>query len=140
MRRSRGYGRGGFVAVIVLASGCAEELGPESMPTTRVTGVVREGTSPVGGGWIEFFPVDGTVGNLRTAPIRTDGSFTADRVAVGENRICLAQTPVDPRLGRMFTVFSSTIRRQIPAGPSTTLEIDLYEEAIRQQKVRAPAD
>lgn len=121
------------LALVWLAPGCREELGPVQFPTTRVTGVVREGGRPVGGGWVEFLPVDGTVGNLRSAPIRRDGSFEADRVAVGTNQVGLVAAPVDSLLAQRFHPMRSPIRRAIPAGPSTTLTIDLIEEAIHHQ-------
>src|SRR5207253_905083 len=73
----------------LLVTGCSEELGPVPMRVSRVRGVVREGSRPVSGGWIEFFPVDGTIGNLRSARLRADGSFDADGVAVGVNLIRL---------------------------------------------------
>jgi hypothetical protein len=117
------------LALVWLAPGCREELGPVQFPTTRVTGVVREGERPVGGGWVEFLPVDGTVGNLRSAPIRRDGSFEADRVAVGTYQVGLVAAPVGSLLAQRF----HPIRRAIPAGTSTTLTIDLIEEAIHQQ-------
>jgi hypothetical protein len=121
------------LALMGLAPGCREELGPVRFPTTRVTGVVREGERPVGGGWIEFLPVDGTVGNLRSAPLRPDGSFEADRVAVGTNQVGLVAAPVGSLLAQRFHPMRSPIRRAIPAGPSTTLTIDLIEEAVHHQ-------
>ncbi len=61
----------------LLAPGCSEELGPERFPTTRVAGIVVEGGRPVAGGWIEVIPTDGTVGNIRSARIGTDGSSSS---------------------------------------------------------------
>src|SRR5215212_6208285 len=72
-----------------LGLGCGEELGPEPMPTARVAGRVRIGDRPVRGGWVEFMPVEGTVGRLRSAPLGPDGRFADDRVAVGTNAIRL---------------------------------------------------
>jgi len=61
--------------VFAVFAGCAEELGPPRRATTRVTGSVHEGRSPVSGGWIEFLPAGSTVGNMRSAPSTdTDGS------------------------------------------------------------------
>src|SRR5512135_3128672 len=135
MARVRRYWKPWFagLASVWLALGCREELGPVRFPTTRVTGVVREGERPVGGGWIEFLPVDGTIGNLRSAPLRRDGSFEADRVAVGTNQVGLVAPPVGSLLAQRFHSMRSPIRRAIPAGPSTTLTIDLIEEAIHHQ-------
>jgi hypothetical protein len=120
---------------LALAVGCREELGPVSFPTTRVRGVIRQGGRPVGGGWIEFVPLGETVGNFRSAPIARDGTFEATGVAVGTNLIGLVDVSIDPRPGghRLFLTQKSPIRRAIPPGPETTLEIDLVEEMIRQQ-------
>src|SRR5438132_13339166 len=82
-----------FVGLGLLSAGCAEELGPVPLRVARVQGVVRERGRPVSGGWIEFVPVDGTVGNLRSARLHQDGSFEADRVAVGTNLIRLVNAP-----------------------------------------------
>ena len=140
MRRPLGCGRGGLAALVVLASGCAEELGPERKPTATVSGVVRAGGRPVGGGWIEFQPVGETVGDLCSAPLRPDGTFTAEAVAVGQNRIGLVHIATDPRLARSFHPMNTPIERLIRPGRSRTLELDLYEEAARRHEVRPPLD
>jgi hypothetical protein len=121
-----------IVCVPLGISGCSEELGPEPMPVTRVNGSVTEAGRPLSHGWIEFFPLDGTVGNLRSARIRTDGSFEADGVAVGQNLIRL----VDAGIRKDFAIFSkfqSPIRRLIPAQPGEPVRIELVDEAIRFQ-------
>jgi hypothetical protein len=120
------------------SSGCLEELGPERMPVTRVTGAVREGSHPVSGGWIEFFPVDGTVGNLRSARLRADGSFAADHVAVGLNLIRLVNVPLSsPAAKQIFGAYTSPIRRILPAQPIEPLLIDVVDESILLQNSRA---
>ena len=83
-----------LIWVSLAAGGCTEELGPENLPVARVSGVVREGDRPVGGGWIEFIPVDETVGNLCSAKLGVDGSFNAKSVAVGVNLIRLVNAPL----------------------------------------------
>ena len=121
----------------LLAPGCSEELGPERFPTTRVAGIVVEGGRPVAGGWIEFIPTDGTVGDIRSARIGRDGSFQADRVAIGENVIRLVNAPINmPGGEKLFGQFSSPIRRKIPLEPDGRLAIDLLEEAVRYQATR----
>ncbi len=117
-------------------AGCREELGPEQFRTTSVSGVVRDGGRPVTGGWIEFQPVEGTVGNLRSAPIGPDGSFVADRVAVGTVAIGVVGAPLGGLPAEVFRELAHPIRRKIPAGPSAPLEIDLLEEAIRYRKAK----
>ncbi len=138
MMWARRCGNGGFAVVVGLAAGCGEEVGPERMRTTRVSGVVRVGDRPVGGGWIEFIPIDGTVGNMRTAPLEPDGSFVATRVAVGTNIVGLAHAPIALPGGRLFETFHSPIRRDIPAGPSTHLSLDLLAEFFRERNAGGP--
>jgi len=105
------------------------------MPVTRVKGSVTEGGRPLSHGWIEFFPLDGTVGNLRSARIRTDGSFEADGVAVGQNLIRLVNTGIRTDFA-IFSTFQSPIRRLIPAQPGEPVRIELVDEAIRFQSSR----
>ncbi len=121
----------------LLAPGCSEELGPERFPTTRVAGVVVEGGRPVAGGWIEFIPTEGTVGNIRSARIGRDGSFQADRVAIGENVIRLVNAPITiPGGAARFGQFSTPVRRRISPEPDGPLTIDLLEEAVRYRATR----
>jgi hypothetical protein len=154
-----------IVGAALLAGGCAEELGPVAMPVTRVRGVVKAGQRPVAGGWIEFVPADGTVGMLRSAPVRADGTFDTDGVAVGTNAIRLVDSPIASaadvplfaRLGwasiartdggrpgtkapaLLFIPFASPIRRVIGAGDTAPLTIDVVEEALQFQKDRRRA-
>ncbi len=121
----------------LLAPGCSEELGPERFPTTRVAGFVVEGGRPVGGGWIEFIPSRGTVGNMRSARIGRDGSFQTDRVAIGENVIRLVNAPIKtPGGAALFGKFNTPVRRRIPREPDGPLTIDLLDEAVRYQATR----
>ncbi len=117
---------------VALAAGCAEELGPERMETTRVTGVVLEGGRPVGKGWIEFIPFQGTVGRMRSAPLAPDGTFVADGVAVGVNRIGIAGAPIQvPGGRRRFDPLGSKIIRAIAKNPPGPITIDLLDEYAR---------
>jgi len=140
MRPTRPYWNVPRAALCVaLLAGCREELGPVKYPTTRVTGQVREGGRPVAGGWIEFFPVDGTVGDLRSAPIAADGRFEASGVAVGRNAIDVVHAPIRwPEVRRLLSRQGKPIRRNLPPGTATTLTIDLLEEAIRLEKETNP--
>lgn len=119
-----------------VAVGCTEELGPEQMPVARVSGVVREGKQAVAGGWIEFIPVDGTVGNLCSAKINAHGSFDARRVSIGVNLIRLVNAPLSTPGTAIFGAFQSPIRREIVAAPSEPLSIDIVEELIRYRSSR----
>jgi hypothetical protein len=110
-------------------AGCSEELGPETMPVAHVTGVILEGRRPVSGGWIEFMPHDGTIGNLRSARIHADGTFDTDGVAVGSNVIRLVNAPLASKAARdVFGAYTSPIRRTILARPTEPLVIDLALE------------
>jgi hypothetical protein len=127
---------GVLVAVVgLLLAGCSEELGPEAMPTARVEGVVRVAGEPVRAGWVEFPPVEGTVGNLRSARIGPEGRFAVDGVAVGEvavGFVNLTTPPIRSASGpvnlSMFNGGQSPIRRRIRAG-TNNLVLDLAEEA-----------
>ena len=75
--------------------------------------------------------MDGTVGKLRSARIRSDGSFEADRVAVGINLIRLANAPLGSvGAERLFGSYHSPIRRTIPDSSTEPLVIDVVDEAI----------
>ena len=122
----------GVIAALTLIAfpGCGEELGPEAMPTARVSGTVRVGRTPVGGGWIEFLPVDGTIGLLESARLGPDGAFVAGRVPVGRVGIRLVHPPFPLPCGRNFErVF--LIRREIPDTPMRPFDIELIQEAER---------
>ncbi len=122
---------------LCVTQGCSDELGPGHFPTTRVTGRVVEGKQPVGGGWIEFIPCEGTVGIMRSARIGKDGSFQADGVAIGENLIRLVNSPIAiPGGAILFANYSSPIRRKIPPHLEGPMTIDLMEEVLRYQAVR----
>ena len=136
---TRGRRLGGFAALALVAFGCGEELGPEVMPTARVTGRVHVGGRPIGSGWVEFQPVDGTVGRLRSARLRPDGTFEADRVAVGDNVIRIADPPAEVGPGGVrayspvvqpFTRLP-ILRRTVGASGTTAIEIDLQAEYLR---------
>jgi hypothetical protein len=102
------------------------------MPVTHVKGIVTEGSRRVSGGWIEFFPVDGTIGNLRSARIGPDGTFETDRVPVGLNLIRLVNVPLSSTAARkVFGAYTSPIRRTIPAQPGEPLVIDIVAESLR---------
>jgi hypothetical protein len=125
------------VALVLAAAGCHDVLGPIRLETTRVTGVVVEGGRPVRGGWVEFAPIDGTVGNMRSAPIGPDGRFRADRVPVGVNRVGIVGAPVAiPNWRRYFDPLNSTIQRRTTPG-SCEVTIDLLEELARARAARA---
>ena len=115
----------------LLLPGCRDALGPERMPVATVDGRVTEKGRPVSKGWIEFVPVDGTVGRLRSARLRRDGTFHATSVPVGLNLIRLVDADIDPRARRVFGAFNSPIRRRISEHPDKSIEIDIIDEAVK---------
>jgi hypothetical protein len=117
-------------ALALAAGGCGNELGPERMPTTRVVGRVHIRGEPVGPGWIEFNPVDGTIGLLRVAPIAPDGTFVANRVALGRNAIQVAHARNLPPAFRDFGRIA-LVRREVSETPATRIDIDLQDELLR---------
>jgi hypothetical protein len=121
-------------------AGCSEELGRDPLVTTRVTGTVRVGSRPLTGGWVEFFPFDGAVGTLRSAPIRRDGRFELDGVAVGTNSIAIVGASVEPRYRWRFNALQTPMRRVIPGGPPVVLDIDLAVEYVRWDLAAVAAD
>ncbi|MEO6808020.1 MAG: hypothetical protein ABI353_02780 [Isosphaeraceae bacterium] len=120
----------------LLAMGCAEEFGPEPMPTTPVAGQVRLRGRPVDAGWIEFLPTEGTIGTLRSAPITSDGRFQTDQVPLGVVAIRIVGArpgPTgDPALDRFLHAVrqSYVIRRDTRRDPDA-LVIDLDVEQVR---------
>lgn len=115
--------------------GCGEELGPVRRETNWVRGRVLERGEPLGGGWIEFLPVEGTVGNLRSAPIGKDGRFVADGVAVGVNLVGFVGAPIQiPGGRRFFDSLGTPVRRRISGGGAVDLTIDLYDEFLRRNQ------
>jgi hypothetical protein len=135
MRSARTYWSNLLVTLLAVVAGCREELGPVQFPTTRVSGRIVEYGQPVAGGWIEFVPIDGTVGDRRAAPLTADGRFEVSGVAVGRNVIGLVNAPIRmPGGQKLFATQGSPIRRDIPRGDATTLTIDLLTEALRHDK------
>lgn len=123
------------------AIGCGEELGPERFESGRVEGTIRLGGRPIPSGWVEFFPIDGTRGNLRSAPIRADGSFAASGVPAGRVAVRLVDAygpPIPTSLGPVrfstFGSFQTPIRAMVPAGTTTCLDIELAAEAERYRR------
>jgi hypothetical protein len=127
------------ITLVASASGCTDSIrGPEPMPVASVRGVVTEGGRPVGGGWIEFVPVEGTIGNLRTARLRADGSFSTDGVPVGVNLVRVVHARVEnPAIAQFFSASFSPIRRVVPAREGSPLAIELLEECVRYESLYA---
>ena len=122
-------------------AGCSEELGSAPMPTTRVTGFIHEGQRPIRSGWVEFLPIDGTVGLTRSAPIRPDGTFSAEGVPVGEVVVGINGADIRVRDGRrIFDSLGSPIRRRVAAKSSALLDIDVFQEYAEYQAILQKRD
>ncbi len=126
--------------------GCTSELGPESFPASRAEGTVRIAGTPVSSGWLEFVPAEGTMGNLRSAPIHRDGSYGVDGVPRGRVVIRLVGVygpPIPTSLGPVerssFRSFLSPIRRVIDGDATSHLDLDLALEAEAYQRHRLEA-
>jgi hypothetical protein len=84
---------------------------------------------PVGRGWVEFHPVEGTTGIFRVTPLNPDGSFDTDGVPVGTVGVRLAHTAIPPNSPyRGFERYALIVRKV--RGPSR-LVVDLDEELKR---------
>lgn len=116
--------------------GCGEELGPEVIPHTAASGVVLVSGRPVDGGWVEFMPVDGTLGDITSARVRPDGTFRLDRAPVGEVSIRLVDVPLGSTGAGWIFRNNSPIRRvtQSPPGPPMTIEV--VEELMRYRQLK----
>lgn len=122
------------LATLQSLSGCARIFGPEAMPVASASGVVTEGRHRVGGGWIEFFPVEGTIGKRRSARLNADGSFHATGVPVGVNQVRIVNARIEsPVVARLMSDFASPIRRIISRDDRQVISIDLLEETVRFQ-------
>jgi hypothetical protein len=119
-------------AAALCSIGCGDVLGPEKMPVAAVDGKVSQRGKPLTRGWIEFVPVDGTVGRMRSARLNSDGTFHATKVPVGLNLIRLVNIDIDAfRIRRTLGAFSSPIRRKIAENSNPPLEIDVIDEYLK---------
>lgn len=117
-----------LLALLALC-GCGEEWGPTPKDRVDVQGRVRVGTHPVSGGWVQFIPIDGAVGDVRSARLRPDGTFKATKVARGRNAMRVVYPPARLAIDRLFQQFYTPVRPWIDGNSS--LDIDLLREALR---------
>jgi hypothetical protein len=113
-----------LLALVGLAAcGCAEERPWPRGERVDVEGRVRVGAQPLRGGWLEFYPVGGTVGVVRSAPIGSDGTFRVTGVGRGRNVVRVVFPPPEPRVERVFQQYYSPVRPVVE--PGARLDIDL---------------
>ena len=99
--------------ILLLVLGCGEELPAFQYEARTVTGRVTFQGKAVAGGWIEFIPIDGTVGNIVTARLTHDGRYVAHRVAVGRHQVMIVRTdpPLPPELSTSGSTLQAVVRR-----------------------------
>ncbi|MBX6313731.1 MAG: hypothetical protein IRY99_12555 [Isosphaeraceae bacterium] len=127
-----------LLALVPLVGGCGEELGPERFATATVTGRVRIGDRPLGKGWLEFQPTQGTRGHLRSARLAADGSFRVERVPVGCNALRLAGVRLGPTGDALLDAFLAgrfNLGYRV-RGPTEDLDLDL--RGLRRLLSRSP--
>ena len=126
-------------AILLAFFGCGRAFGPEKLPTTTISGKVHFADQPVKGGWLEIVPPDGGKGRLRSIPIGTDGSFRGEKIPLGRVAIRVAGAPINVGQTRPFEPFRRAylIRRTIE--PSDSIDIDLWSELGRLERLKAPA-
>lgn len=133
-------GRAFLVVALALlgAAGCKEMLKDGDPPAVVVQGSIRAGTIPIGGGWIEFWPTEGTVGPLRSSPIAGDGSFAPVALTPGRRLVRLVRSsPAGPlplihqALFERSQRLDSPLRAAIPEAASFRLDIDLATQDIQ---------
>ena len=127
---SRRWRCGLFLVVLLIGAGCAEEWGPDWVPSAEVSGRVHRSGHPLTRGWLEFLPVDGTIGRLQSAPINPDGTFLANGVAPGSVAIRVVGADLP---GAEYSLFSQiyVIRREVRDAQANQLNIDLEQERRR---------
>lgn len=124
-----------LAGLLVAAPGCFEKWKGRQADPVDVWGSVRIGSAPISGGWIEFLPIDGAVGHLRSAPIGPDGQFRATRVARGRNVVRIMYPPPHPPVNRLFQSFQTPLRLEVDGrGP---VDIDLSQ--LPRPRSGAPA-
>lgn len=126
----RGLPSIGLALFALGAVGCADELGPVPFPTASVSGKVVSAGSPVGGGWLEFLPVEGTIGNFRSAPLGRDGSFSMDRAPVGRVAARLVHPPGNVLIPGAVRSFGSPVRFEVPESGASGVVIDAYSGKV----------
>jgi hypothetical protein len=110
-------------AWVVVPAGCSEELAPLEYESRTVSGQVAFQGKPVSNGWVEFVPMGGTVGNIRTARIASNGRYAARGVAVGRHRVKIVGA--DPPLPDAYSTDDTTLRCEVRAQGENALDLVL---------------
>jgi len=110
---------GALALFALLAAGCDAELRKPAPPTRPVSGRITLSGQPLSWGWLELYPLPGTVGGLTSLVIRPDGSFTGPAVPVGRHQIRLF-APGDTAVNRALLESDASWTATIPPGDGTT--------------------
>lgn len=112
-----------------MAAGCSEERPDPAFGLVAVQGRIQRNGQPLSTGWVEFVPVDGGQGVMKSGPIATDGHYKASGLGPGLHGVRVI-VPRDKSLFP-FDQFFSPIRRTLSAEPVQTFEIDLSAESAK---------
>ncbi len=121
-----------LVLFMISLAGCSQELPLPAVPKVIVKGKLSRGGRPLDRGWVEFVPVDGGSGVLRSGSIKPDGSFEVTSIGPGLHGIRVI-VPRD-RSFYPFDQFFSPIRRSITAEPNQFFDINLDNESRNVNK------
>ncbi len=123
-----------LMASLLFLAGCGRACGPEVFPTTLIRGRIHLDDRPIGPGWLEIVPIEGTLGRLCSAPLAKDGTFSATKVPVGRVAIRLVVPPLqrtgDSRMDQFLFQARrmALIHRTVAASNDARLDLDLRAE------------
>lgn len=119
----------GFILCVIMAAGCTEERPDPAFPLVTVQGRIQRNGQPLSSGWVEFVPVDGGQGVMKSGPIESNGQYKATGLGPGLHGVRVI-VPRDKSLFP-FDQFFSPIRRTLSAEPVQTFDIDLSAESAK---------
>lgn len=119
----------GMMFCLGMAAGCSEERPDPAFPLVAVQGRIQRNGQPLQSGWVEFVPVDGGQGVMKSGPIESNGHYLATGLGPGLHGVRV----IVPRDKSFFPFdqFFSPIRRTLSAEPVQTLDIDLSAESTK---------
>ena len=126
------YGHKWFMSMALstsLLTGCAEERPDPAFALVEVQGRIQRNGQPISTGWVEFVPVDGGQGVMKSGPVSANGQYKATGLGPGLHGVRVI-VPRDKSLFP-FDQFFSPIRRTITTEPVQTFDIDLSAESSK---------
>lgn len=115
----------------LVVAGCSEERPDPAFPLVSVQGRVVRNGQPLASGWVEFVPVDGGQGVMKSGPIAANGQYLATGLGPGLHGVRVI-VPRDKSLFP-FDQFFSPIRRTLTTEPLQTFDIDLSAESTKSR-------